>query len=178
MEDYLFLVHHGFHLKIHSFVLMKNHFHCLASSPQANLSSAMNYFMRETSREITRLSGRVNQTYGGRYHRSLIPSDHYYMNAYKYIYQNPVRAKLSERVEEYGYSTLTGLLGIKKITIPLEEDRLLFTPSLDKGCLKWLNRIPEDEHVEEMRKALKRPYFKFNTVRKTNKPSQLENELL
>ncbi len=178
MEDYLFLIHHGFQTKIHSFVLMGNHFHLLISSPHANLSGAMNYFMRETSREITRLSGRINQTYGGRYHRSLINNYHHFVNVYKYVYQNPARAKFNGRVEEYGYSTLAGLLGVRKIIVPLEEDTLLFNPSLDETCLVWLNKLAHEDDVEALRKGLKRPCFKLTTNRKTNRPNHLENQLL
>lgn len=178
MEDYLFIVHHGFQIKVHSFVLMGNHFHLLVSSPQGNLSSAMNYFMRETSREISRLSGRINQTYGGRYHRSLITNYHHFVNVYKYVYQNPVRAKFKGRVEEYVHSTLAGILGVRRLIIPLEQDSILFNPSLDEACLAWLNRLPHEDDVEALRKALKRPCFKLTKNRKSNRPSHLENQLL
>lgn len=72
MGDYLYLTTHLFSLEILSFVLMGNHFHLLVRAPQANISPAMNYFMRETSREVSRLSGRINQTYGGRHHKSVV----------------------------------------------------------------------------------------------------------
>src|SRR5437868_8579917 len=70
--DYLYFVKFAFNLKIHSFVLMNNHFHLLVSTPDANLSKAMNYFMRESSKEINRLSGHENQVWGGRFYRTLI----------------------------------------------------------------------------------------------------------
>lgn len=128
MSDYLFLCHYLFKLNIHSFVLMPNHFHLLVTAPEGNLSQFLLYFMRETSREITRLSGRINQTYGTRNHKCLIKNYRYYMNCYKYVYQNPIRANLSSTVEAYPYSTLAGLLGLTCLTIPVAEDQLLFNP--------------------------------------------------
>jgi REP element-mobilizing transposase RayT len=56
-EDYLCHVSHVYDLRIHSFVLMSNHFHLLASTPQGNIDKVMNYLMREVSRNITRESG-------------------------------------------------------------------------------------------------------------------------
>src|SRR5689334_21017913 len=57
MGDYLAVIEHEFKILIHAFVLMPNHFHLISTAPDANISVALNYFMRETSREITRLSG-------------------------------------------------------------------------------------------------------------------------
>src|ERR1700722_12532057 len=76
MEDYLYLVAHVFDLRIHSFVLMSNHFHLLATAPRGNLSEVLLYFMRETSREITRRTYRINQTWGIRNHKTHIGNSH------------------------------------------------------------------------------------------------------
>jgi len=178
MEDYLYLVAHLYTLQIHSFVLMSNHFHWLLTAPEGNLSAALNYFMRETAREISRLSGRINQTYGSRNHKTLICSHHHFVDAYKYVYRNPVRAGICERVEDYPYSTLHGLVGRQRLAIPLCEDKLLFTPAYDEKTLLWLNKKPKEGHEEEMRKVLRRPVFELVTDRKTQKPSGLELELL
>lgn len=177
MEDYLFLTHRLYGMKIHSFVLMPNHFHLLASFPEANIGACMNYFMRETSREITRLSGRINQTYGNRHHKSMIDSYHYFMNVYKYVYRNPVRARLSKLVQTYPYSTLAGLCGLQKLVIPLEPDTLIFNPAFQEATLTWLNTKPKPEHEEEIRKGLKHPTFTLKTPQ-TKKESELKTHLI
>ncbi len=178
MGDYLYLVHHAFNLKIHSFVLMSNHFHLMVTAPEDNLSQAMLYFMRETSREITRLSGRINQTYGARHHKTYLGNYHYFMNTYKYVYRNPVKAGICECVEEYPYSTLSGLCGLNHMIVPLELDTLAFSPSFSEENLGWLNRKPDELLEEEMRLALRHPEFKLRACPKTEKPSRLETELL
>ncbi len=178
MEDYLYLVKHSFDLRIHSFVLMSNHFHLLVTAPNGNISEAMRYFMRETSREITRLSGRINQTYGARHGKTCIGSFHHFMNAYKYVYRNPVRAKICGSVEEYPYSTLHGLCGLRKLLAPVEDDTILFTPEFDQAALNWLNKPSNPELEEEMRLALRRPLLEFKTRRKSQKPPRLDDELL
>jgi len=177
MEDYLFLTHSLYGMKIHAFVLMPNHFHLLASFPHGNIGPCMNYFMRETSREITRLSCRINQTYGARHHKSMIDSYHYFMNVYKYIYRNPVRAKLSKFVEAYPYSTLAGLCGLRKLVIPLEPDILIFNPDFQLDILNWLNTKPKPEHEAEIRKGLRHPTFTLKTPR-NKKESVLKSSLL
>ncbi|PWU18041.1 MAG: hypothetical protein C5B49_07850 [Bdellovibrio sp.] len=178
MEDYLYLISHQFNLHIHSFVLMANHFHMLLSAPDRNLSQALLYFMRETSREITRLSGRINQTYGNRNHKTYLGGYHYFMNSYKYVYRNPVRAGICRWVEEYPYSTLHGVCGLKRLIVPVAEDTILFTPEFDQTALNWLNTKSTPDHEEEIRLALRRSAFELKTPRKLGRKSDLGSTLI
>lgn len=172
MSRYLFYLHYAFDVQIHSFVLMSNHFHLIANFPQGNASTAMQYFMRETSRQISSSAGQINQIYGGRFYRSQITSPHYFMNAYKYIYQNPVAANICTNVENYEYSTLNRLLGGCPLHFPVLEDNILFDSAPIQETLKWLNRQPEPGHREFMRKALRRKVFELPKVNR--KPNELE----
>ncbi|RYZ72010.1 MAG: hypothetical protein EOP09_03825, partial [Proteobacteria bacterium] len=131
----------AFDVKIHSFVLMGNHFHLLISTPKANLSEAMNYLLRETAKDINRAAGTCNQVYGGRYCRSLITNSIYYSSAYKYVYRNPVTVGLSKTCEEYPYSTLRGILGLSKLPVPVAADPFIFDSCPEK-TLQWLNTSP------------------------------------
>jgi putative transposase len=159
-SDYLFFIHHAFGVQIHSFVLMNNHFHMIVRTPLMNLDSAMNYFMRETSRIIGNRSGRINQVYGGPYHWSLIKSPIYFLHAYKYVYRNPIEAGLINNVEEYKYSTLRVLLGCQHSIIPIENDETLFPDFIEQ--LKWLNyAYPSEEVRADIRSALRKKEFQF-----------------
>ena len=165
LSNYLYFINEAYKVEIHSFVLMDNHFHMIARFPENNMSEAMNYFMRESSRKISRDSGRLNQVYGSRYFRSLISKPHYLDHAYKYIYRNPVEAGLCERVEDYPYSTLHILLGNRNGVIPLVEDPRLDGTLLTK-TLEWLNESPDKDDKEEIRKALRRNEFLLTSRRK------------
>lgn len=159
-EDYLFLASKMFGLKIYAFVLMSNHFHLVCSFPNSNHADCLRYFLRETSKEIGRISGRSNHLYGSRNYKCLLDSYLYLINTYKYVYQNPVRAKVSPNVESYPYSTLHGLLGFSKLIIPVEND-LLLNENLEDH-LKWLNLLPSQNHLEDFRRALRRRIFSLS----------------
>jgi putative transposase len=174
MEDYLYILHHGFNFKIKSFVLMSNHFHLIAQTPDGNLGEGMNYFMRETSKHIGRKAGRINQVYGSRFYRTLITNPHYYNHAYKYIYRNPVEAGLCECVLNYPYSTLNRLTGRGHLHIPIQYDDILFE-SFDQ-TIEWLNQKPSEEDYLLIRSALKKREFKLARVPTTKKTSRLEVE--
>lgn len=174
-SDYLYFVRFAYNIQIHSFVLMDNHFHMIARFPEGNLSSAMNYFMREVSKEITRCSKRINQTFGGPFHSSLIKTPHYYLHAYKYVYRNPIEAGLIKNAEDYYYSTLSGLVGNSRLIIPVCEDETLF--SNFEGTLKWVNTDYLEGHKDKIKKALQKTEFKFSKIGTNRVPDELNRIL-
>lgn len=175
--DYLYLIHMVFGVKIHSFVLMNNHFHLVASFPEANLSAAMNYFLRETSRVIGYESDRINHVYGTRIFRSRIGSFHHFQNIYNYVYRNPVKAGICEKVEDYEFSTLHSLLGRSTLPLPVVDDTLLFDAGTEQ-IMDWLNRPTDEEAWESIRKGLMRREFKLPPVKSSRRENPLESQLL
>ena len=173
-EDHLYLLNRGFNCEIISFVLMPNHFHLLLRDPELQLSKGMQYFMRETSKEMNRKAFTTNHIWGTKFYSSLIQSLPYYYSAYRYVYQNPVRAGLCNKALDYRFSTLPGLLGRQRLTIPLAEDSTLFD-SIDE-TLHWLDErlMPWEETA--IRLSFCRPEMFFSvdpTARKPLEPSGL-----
>ncbi len=119
-----------------------------------------------------------NQNWGGAHYKTLIESFHYFMNTYKYIYRNPVRAGVCGQVQDYPFSTLSGLCGKTHLIIPVEEDTLLFDPDFNMKTLEWLNTpsCPQDE--EEVRRALRRRIFDLSRNKHTGHASSLEHGLI
>lgn len=151
-QQRLFYLHRAFNFRILSFVLMPNHFHAILRTPDTNLSIGMGDFMRETAKEVNRRRHRLDQLWGKRFHCSILTQVPYFLNCYKYVYQNPLRAKLSKNVESYPFGTLSGLLGQQRLTIPLEEDTTLFENP--EETLSWLNQPLHADHLETLRSAL------------------------
>lgn len=158
---YLYFIAHAFECKIHAFVLMDNHFHLISTFPKGNIGESMNYFMRETSKEFGRCTNRINHAWGSPAKPSRISSYQYFMAAYKYVYRNPVKAKLCERVEGYKYSTLHGLLGQSSILAPVVEDTILFGQDGFERVLDWLNTTPLKANEEAVKRALAKSDFKI-----------------
>lgn len=173
-SDQLFFIANCLDAEIFSFVLMSNHFHLLLRTPNGNLPQIMNHFMKETSRYITWQSGRVNQTFGGPYHRTLITNERHFRIAYKYVYRNPVEAKICNYVEDYSYSTLSGLLGLRKMSIPLVEDHILFDDVTQ--ALNWLNQSTTSDNHESVKLALKKHTFKLSKAVGTGHLHELETQ--
>jgi len=160
--NYLFFIKYAFYGRIHSFVLMSNHFHMLISTPMLNLDGIMKYFCRETGRSINLLRGSNDHVFGSRYKWSIIQSPEYYHHAYRYVYQNPIRAGLCHRVEQYPYSSMYGMLGNEQLCIPVCEVSRRFSYNLPKDLfdqVTWLNQIYDSQESERIRKGFFRREF-------------------
>lgn len=146
-------------IQVHAFVLMGNHFHLLCHTPKGNLDKVMHSFLRNTSLKIMRRADGVNHLWGGRYRWSLITNQSYYYQAYRYIYQNPVRAKLVERVEDYTYSSLMGVMpfGLHD-SLPVQMGGM-------KALLNWLNHFIEEEDQRLIQLGLRKSQFDVNKKR-------------
>lgn len=173
LSEQLHFVAHAYQIQFHLFVAMSNHFHAIASADPPLLSAGMQYFLSQTSRLITKSSGRINHTWRARFYRSQILTTQHYLHAYKYFYRNPVEAGLCSRVEDYPYSTLHGLIGRRPLLIPVVHDDTLFSDF--EGTLEWLNKKPECSHREAIRKALRRRKFKLPRDSKTTHLHPLES---
>ncbi len=145
-------------LVVHSFVLMSNHFHLIASTPDANISQCMHQFMFRTSYRLTRAGNRINETYAGRHYKCILQKPFYYEAAYKYNYRNPVTAGICSRVEDYPFSSLQFLINpaLRKFKI-CDDDFFKSDPS---GIISWLNTPSSTELIEAFRYGLKNSYFK------------------
>jgi len=165
-----------YNLGVHSFVLMSNHFHMIASTPDANISQCMHRLMTKTSKRLTRAGNRINETFAGRHYKCILQHPNYYLNAYKYNYRNPVAAGICSAVEDYPYSTLQQVLGFSAPSVPLVEDTTYENDP--EGILDWLNKAPDPIKLEALRFGLKRQYFTSKKCRVLNRPVLNENDIL
>lgn len=153
--------------KIHSFVLMSNHYHLIISTSEYNIGEAMKYFHREVARQANKLSGRINHFFGGRYKWSLICDELYYWNCVKYIFRNPIRAGLCSNVNEYKFSSLNHSAELFSWNMTdFFHDR---TKSIELN-LDWLNEPFQKEHEQLIKKGLRRREFTIPKDRKGNTP--------
>ena len=110
-EDYLkFLELLGktaekFHVKIHAYVLMENHYHLLIRTRQGNLSRAIQWLGVSYTGWFNRRHKRSGHLFQGRFKSFLIEDDRYFTAMCYYIHGNPVRAGIVEEVTAYPWSS-------------------------------------------------------------------------
>jgi putative transposase len=135
-----------------SFVLMSNHYHLLVKTPDENLDLFMYELNKMISLSMRVKTKRVNKIFGGRYKWCMIQSNRYFANCYRYVYQNPMRANLVDRCEEYPYSTLSYKHSTKKFSVQL-FDKLGFA---DEYKMSWINQPIQENEKEAIQSGLYR----------------------
>ncbi len=167
-----------FNIKIHAFVLMNNHFHLILSTPDKNVSAFLKYFMTETSKGIGKKSQRINHIYGGRNHKSLLVSPEYYALCLKYVYRNPVKAGICERVEDYRWSTISKKHN--KLSAYLSSPRFGHDSLIGDNkfeYIEWLNKNQNAEVEANIQRASRSPIFKVKEYSLSKKRLDLAGEL-
>ena len=144
----------------HAVLLMPNHVHMSFSTPELDISETMQGLLSRFTKLINLRTERSGRAFGARYYGTLITNHDYWANMIRYIYQNPVRAKLCSSVQDWPYSTLPGLLGSAPCNIPVypfKDD--LFELTAGDGLmnqLDWLNKTPTKVEIEALTKAFRR----------------------
>jgi len=105
-----------FHLRVHAYVLMGNHYHLLVETPRGELNRALRYLNGVYTQSFNRRHGRVGHLFQGRYKAILVEKDSYLLELSRYIHLNPWRLRESEDPFTYRWSSLRAYVG--KAAIP------------------------------------------------------------
>jgi putative transposase len=93
---------------------MSNHVHLMLDPGERpeNLSLLMKRLAGRHSRRLNRLHGWSGSLWEGRFRCSPIDTDRYLLACGRYIDQNPVRARIVNRIEDYAWSSYRARAGL------------------------------------------------------------------
>ena len=117
--------------QVHAYCLMRNHFHLVAETPNANLVAGMRWLLSTYTIRLNHRHKRFGHVFSGRYKALVVDgSANGYLRAVcDYVHLNPVRAKLlraEQRLLEYPWSSFGSYLAAKAHRPAwLRADRLL-----------------------------------------------------
>src|SRR4030043_1773631 len=103
-----------FKLGVHAYVLMKNHFHLLVHTKEANLSRAIQWLGVSYSVWFNRRHQRSGHLFQGRFKSFLIENDRYFTVMCHYIHGNPLRAHVVKRLSDYRWSSYRAYINKKQ----------------------------------------------------------------
>ena len=96
---------------IFAFCIMGNHAHLLMKAENVKaISSSMHGVNREYGRYYNNVLNRVGYVFRGRYRSEAIEDQRHLINCLAYIHNNPVKAKIVKKAEDYGYSSYKNYL--------------------------------------------------------------------
>ncbi len=114
-----------FHLLLHAYCLMDNHYHLLLETPEANLSKAMRQINGVYTQAFNRRHGKVGHVLQGRFKAILVDRDRYLLELCRYVVLNPVRARITRKPDTYRWSSYRASAGLAPVRPFLTTDWLL-----------------------------------------------------
>jgi putative transposase len=136
-------------MDVWGYCLMTNHIHLLVTGQHENsLANAIGRAHMRYARWLSRWHGWSGHLWANRFFSTPL-DDHHMRAAIRYIEQNPVRAGLVTRCEDYAWSSTRG-------NAQLRQDSLLapgrpFTAMAD-GWLNWVNVQTDDAETTLLRR--------------------------
>jgi REP-associated tyrosine transposase len=95
-----------FEWNVHRYCLIPNHYHLVVQSTRPDLSRGMHRLNFTYAQWFNKLHDRVGHLFQGRFGAYIIETDRHYAAVLQYVDQNPVRAGLCVRPEEWPWSSV------------------------------------------------------------------------
>jgi putative transposase len=146
------LVLERFELRLVSYTLMGNHYHLLATIPDARVSKALQQLHGWYSRLHNRLHGRSAHLFRAHFFAREIESDADLLGTCRYVALNPVEAGLAPDPFAWPWSSAATTAGLAKAALPLDLKPLrtafgetpnwrrcyrAFIAGFDEGVERW-----------------------------------------
>ena len=144
----------SFHIVIHNYCLMSNHYHLLIETKQENLSKFMRQLNMNYAIYFNKKYKRVGHLWQGRFKSWYVTDEAYLYTLMRYIEQNPLKANMVKELKEYPYSSYRYFLNDKEIPQCLKNAWVVKNYKDDKEAIEAFLTSPTDNtQLQELRKA-------------------------
>ena len=133
---------------VYAYCLMPNHVHLLVETGSQPLSRFMQGVQQSYTQYFNRKHRKVGHLFQGRYKAIVCDRDEYLLSLIRYIHQNPVRAKMVRKIDEYRYSGHREYAE-GRVSEVLEPRRVLDMIGGRAGYRRFVQEGLEEGHREE-----------------------------
>ena len=168
-----------FDMRLLAYCIMPNHFHLiLYPKKDGDLSKFMGWLTNTHTRRWHTAKGTIGQghLYQGRYKSFLCQKDNYLLTLFKYVEQNPKKAKLVRRSENWKWSSLW-----RRENRAFRQKKILSKWPIDipKNYLSLVNQTQNNDEKENIEESIikSNPYGDFDWVENIVKKFGLEQTL-
>jgi len=111
--------------RVYTYILMNNHIHLLIETRDIPLSKFMQGLNQTYTMYFNRRYRTIGHLFQGRYKAILCDRDAYLLGLLKYIHQNPLRARITERLDAYPWSSHHAYTGKNNPLGLIDTDQVL-----------------------------------------------------
>jgi len=114
-----------FRLVVHAYVLMRNHYHLLLETGEANLSRALRHLNGVYTQFFNRRHRRVGHLFQGRFKALVVEKEAYLVELSRYIHLNAVRVGEVRDPAAFAWSSAGAFVGRRRVPTWLRPDDVL-----------------------------------------------------
>jgi putative transposase len=103
-----------YHLILHCYCLLHNHYHLLLETPEGNLSQGIRQLNGTYTQYFNKKYQRVGHLLQGRFKSILVEKENYLLELSRYISLNPIRANLVEDPKDWPWSSYRQTIGVAR----------------------------------------------------------------
>jgi len=132
---------------VYSFCLMTNHVHLLISENTDSISRIMSRIGTRYAYWYNRKYGRSGHVFQGRYGSECVEDDSYLLTVVRYIHNNPVKAGIVQRPEDYKWSSIHSYYGEREYPLGFTEPGMVlskFHEQPEKAMAEFREFMVED----------------------------------
>ncbi len=138
-------------VEVVAYCLMPNHIHLVGVPASAgSLHALLKPLHGQFAQRINRMRARVGHLWQGRYFSSPLDAN-YLLNAVRYVELNPVRAKITERAEDYAWSSAAAHCGLAKDPVVERTPRLRELAGIAEWA-RWLAEGLASDVIDQIRR--------------------------
>lgn len=153
---------------------MDNHYHLLIQTTSENLSLFMRQVNSNYATYFNKKYKRSGYLWQGRYKSWYIVTDEYLYGLFRYIEQNPIKAKMSQKIGEYPFTLLASLFHENQEVIYCAKNSRLLEELEQEGVQVLMETILTEEELENLKKEQKRKIVQKEHEYKYEKEQSLE----
>ena len=117
LKETIATVKQDLHFEIYAYCFMNNHVHIvLKEKSLGDISLIMKRILTKYARWYNIKYGRSGALIANRYKSVPVEIDEYFLQLIKYVHQNPIKADIAEKVEDYPYSSFIEYINESDLT--------------------------------------------------------------
>jgi putative transposase len=104
-----------FHWLCYAYCLMRNHYHLVIETPDANLSKGMRQLNGVYTQAFNRRHRRAGHLFQGRFKGILVQKESHFLEVCRYVVLNPIRAKAARQPGDWAWSSYRATGGLASV---------------------------------------------------------------
>ncbi len=144
----------SYHITLHNYCLMSNHYHLLIEITSENLSKFMRQLNMNYAIYFNKKYNRAGHLWQGRFKSWYVTDEAYLYTLMRYIEQNPLKANIIQDLKDYPYSSYHHFLNDRELPQCLKNAWIVQHYQKDKEAIEiFLTGSVDSAQLQELKKA-------------------------